>query len=513
MIKGSFNSVQRVDKGKFIRNALIVLAVAAVVIALLLVVHSLFTGNDRQTVVEEAPTPSAVPSTIRYYDPASEESYSTGVNYIMLGQSDGSQIRVDQEGNVYLIDPSGRIIRAVTGQERLNALEQALQIADIDSSVAIALSGLENIVDDETSVPVQLSQADIRAMLEADTREILEDRYGVTIDDFYQKLYDNGFTPDQYYANLESGADMDSLIDTAMLYRDGNTAGSTTESGNPMSASLMSTQDGEGEDDYSMDLPEWMNTGDIMSGLTADMDTLAAALEASAAPQPTERQQMWDMVNRNEEQSAWIEGQQNVELTSGRITNWDLVAGTVVPITLVTGLNTDLPGQVVGLVRQDVYDTLTGSTILIPKGTRLMANYNNSVSFGQKSVQIAWTQMITPDGYVFSLPGFQGVNGQGYSGVEDKYNSHFWSILGGAFLGSVINMATGYTQDQLELLNTMTNTDYATLLTAGMLEQSENFGQQYVNQMISRQPTIEIRTGTQTLLLVNQTINLKRNNI
>ena len=510
MQKESFSNIQRIDRGSFFRKVVIVLGIAAAVIAVLIVVHSLLSRDSTPQVVEEAPTPPAVPTDIRYYDPAEGESYSTGVDYIMMNRSDGTSVRVSQDGSVYLLDQYGNVVRQLTGAERQAALGQALDISSVDSQAAIALSGLDQHYSTGTeSEQPSLSAADIRAMMEDDTASYLMDEYGVTIDDFYKLLYDNGLTPEQYYQNLENGSSMDTLIDTAMASR-GN-AGETDapQQGQDMQISFGTAEDTD-DTSGSITLPSWMDTSDITETMNASMDTLAQAVMSTNQSQPSSQEQMRESVNRTNEQIQWLENQQNVELTSGRITNWDLVAGTVVPITLVTGLNTDLPGEVVGLVRQDVYDSLTGSTILIPKGTRLMANYNSSVAFGQKSVQIAWTQMITPDGYVFSLPGFQGVDPQGFTGVSDKYSSHFWSILGGAFLGSIINLGSGYTQQQLEMYDQLTNSDYATLLGTGMTDQIENFGQQYVNQMINRQPTIRIRTGTETLLLVNQTINLRR---
>lgn len=178
------------------------------------------------------------------------------------------------------------------------------------------------------------------------------------------------------------------------------------------------------------------------------------------------------------------------------------------PITLVTGINTDFAGQVIGMTRADVYDSYTGTVVLIPKGTRLVANYNSNVRFGQDQVQVAWQYMILPDGYTFELPGFQGVNGEGYPGVDGKYDAHIWTLIGGALLGSVINIGSAY--GNVQVAQATNNNEYAMELYNDAVAPVQNLGTSYSNYMVNRQPTIKVAVGTSTLLLVSETINLQR---
>ena len=505
--KDTFNSsIQSVDKAGFLKKVLIVIGVLAAIIAVLTVIHILMNPPAEEAPPEDAPAPALVPSDIRYYDPASEETYDTGIDYVLLNQSDGNSIRVENDGSVFEVDSAGRVLRMLTGEERDEAIRQALELGEIDSSVLIALGDLE-MPEPESE---ELSEAEAQAAIEDEVEAMLQDQYGMSLDDFYSMLYDQGTTPSYFYGLVNDGADAGSLIRTAVQMAENSDDGGTdtTALASAMQATIEQEQAAEVEN-APIQYPSWMEPIDMDSTMTAMMDSLGSAIQATNTG--STREQNRESVNRNEAEVEWLESQRNVEVTQGRIGPYDLVAGTVVPITIVTGINTDLPGEVVGLVRQNVYDTLTGRNILIPKGSRLMANYNNSVAFGQKSVQIAWNQLITPDGYVFTLPGFQGVTGEGYAGVQDKYNNHFWEILGGAFLGSIINISTGYVRDQATAADSLYGTgDVIELLTTGVIDETENIAEDWIERIIDQQPTITIRPGHQTQLLVNQTINLRR---
>ena len=502
--KESFNnSIQSVDKGAFIKKALIIAAVTAIAIAVLYVVHLMLNKPAEEAPPAEAPAPAMVPSDIRYYDPAEEETYETGVNYVLLNQSNGNSIRVGADGSVYVVDENGRIVERLTGQARLDAIDQALNLGKIDSSVMIALGDLER---PETAP--QLSEADLEKQREAEIAEMLENDFNMSLDDFYSLLYSQDVTPDYFYEMLDNGADAGQLISMAVDM--GEKA--SKEEGEGTSTALAAAMEGtvQEEESSAIEYPSWMQPIDMDASMTAMMDSLNSAI--ASTNQGSQREQDWEATNQQGQKREWLEAQQSGEMSAdGRIGPYDLVAGTVVPITIVTGINTDLPGDVVGLVRQNVYDTLTGRNILIPKGTRLMATYNSSVSFGQHSVQVAWNQMITPDGYVYTLPGFQGVTGEGYAGVSDKYDNHFWEILGGAALGSIINIATGYAREQAAALDSVANMNgWAELIANGVLDESEDLAEDYIDRLLDRQPTITIRPGHQTQLLVNRTINLAR---
>ena len=498
--KESFNEIQQVSRKDTLKKVLLVGIFIAVLIGIGAAFRFIFTSPAEEVAPPEAPLPPPVPTSINYYDPSEEETYTTGVNYIIIS-SDGSRIRVNADGSVYLVDDEGNLIELLTGAERENAIEQALEIQGFDPMANIALSGLEDVLsieeDDEEVQPAELTPYEEIERLVASQ--------GLTMDDFNDMLYLTGTNPAQFLRIAsDENADVESLVFSAISSAERLEEG---EDGPTLAANIEDVNIQE-ETPVVADTtyPDWMTPIDPTASMNAMMNALGTATSTVS-----DRELQWEAVNQNQAQQDWLSQQQSREAAQSRIDDYYLVAGTVVPLTIVTGINTDLPGDVVGLVRQDVYDTLTGRNVLIPKGSRVMATYNNSVAFGQKSVQIAWNQLVTPDGYVFTLPGFQGVDGEGYSGNSDKYNSHFWSMLGGAMLGSIINYGAGYLNDQAELASeVLTGTDVISILTGSAIDTTEDFMGEWIDLWMNRQPTIKIRPGYQTQLLVNQNINLRR---
>lgn len=497
--KESFSEIQQVSRKDTLKRILGIGIVVAVIVGAAAAIRFINTEPAPEVAPPEAPTPPPVPTSINYYDPSGEETYTTGVDYIIMTR-DGNRIRVGADGSVFLVDENGRIIRMLTGSERDMAIEQALEIQGYDSEVNIALSGLEDIVGPEEPVEPVVEPMTTENMIEA-----LAASRGLSMEDFNQMLYLTGTNPAQFM-RIASGDGVD--LETLVMSTIDSAQALQQEQGEPTLAATVegvNIQD-SGVQQADTSLPDWLQPIDATASMNAMMQALG-----NASASPNQREMEWEAVNQNQAQRTWLEEQQSREAAQSVVDDHYLVAGTVVPITIVTGINTDLPGDVVGVVRQNVYDTLTGRNILIPKGSRLLASYNNSVAFGQKSVQIAWNQLVTPDGYVFTLPGFQGVDGEGYSGNQDKYNSHFWSILGAAVLGSVINYGAGYLDDQAQLASeVLTGTDIISILSGSAIDTTQDFMDQWVQLWMNRQPTIKIRPGYQTQLLVNQNINLRR---
>ena len=112
---------------------------------------------------------------------------------------------------------------------------------------------------------------------------------------------------------------------------------------------------------------------------------------------------------------------------------YELKTERVIPAAMITGINSDLPGQIQAQVTQDVYDSATGDHLLIPKGAKLTGSYDSRVIFGQRRVLVAWTRVIYPDGSALSLGAMPGADIGGYAGFADKVNNHYLKIFGNAF--------------------------------------------------------------------------------
>ncbi|RUV66319.1 conjugal transfer protein TrbI, partial [Mesorhizobium sp. M5C.F.Cr.IN.023.01.1.1] len=117
---------------------------------------------------------------------------------------------------------------------------------------------------------------------------------------------------------------------------------------------------------------------------------------------------------------------------------YELKRGSVIPATLITGINSDLPGRITAHVSQNVYDSATGHRLLIPQGTKLFGRYDSKVSFGQSRVLVVWTDIIFPNGSTLQIGGMAGSDAQGYSGFRDKVDRKWLQTFGSAILIAMI---------------------------------------------------------------------------
>ena len=188
-------------------------------------------------------------------------------------------------------------------------------------------------------------------------------------------------------------------------------------------------------------------------------------------------------------------------LAQGRLAGlpYEVKTGTVVPGIMLTGVNSDLPGKIIGQVSQNVYDSATGKHLLIPQGSRLFGVYDSRVAVGQNRVLIAWNRVIFPDGSSVDIQSMPGTDQAGYGGVEDKVDNHYFRIFGSAIIMSLISGGMAYTVDSLkpESGNTQQNQnptmrDQMGTALAGQLGQASL---QLLQQNVNIKPTLEIRPG------------------
>jgi len=183
---------------------------------------------------------------------------------------------------------------------------------------------------------------------------------------------------------------------------------------------------------------------------------------------------------------------------------FELKRGSVVPATLITGINSDLPGRITAQVSQNVYDSATGHRLLIPQGAKLFGRYDSKVSFGQKRVLVVWTDVIFPNGSTLQIGGMAGTDAQGYGGFHDKVNNHYWRTFGSAALIALIGTAIDASLPESSTLATQ-----ETASDAARRNFAESFGrvaEQTISRNLSVQPTLEIRPGYKFNILVDQDI-------
>lgn len=178
-----------------------------------------------------------------------------------------------------------------------------------------------------------------------------------------------------------------------------------------------------------------------------------------------------------------------------------LQAGSVIPAALLTGIRSDLPGQVTGQVTENVFDSPTGRYLLIPQGSRLIGTYDSQVAFGQSRVLLVWARLIFPNGRSIVLERQAGADPQGYAGLEDQVDHHWDRLFAAAAVSTLLAVGSqlGASNDEKSIM---------TALRRGSSDSLNQTGQQVVRRNLSVQPTLTIRPGFQVRVVVNRDIVL-----
>jgi type IV secretion system protein VirB10 len=205
--------------------------------------------------------------------------------------------------------------------------------------------------------------------------------------------------------------------------------------------------------------------------------------------------------------SGVLPGDYLQNLKQEALSPYEIKAGTFIPAALITGINSDLPGNVTAQVRQNVYDTVTGQYLLIPQGARLIGEYDSNVTYGQNRALVVWTRLIFPDGASINLEKMQGVDLSGYAGFKDKINNHYFRIYANALLLSMVG--AGYeTLNPNKSSNGNSNNTVETV-ASNIGQQLAQTTSELTRNNIEIQPTITIRAGFKFNILVLSDIILE----
>jgi type IV secretory pathway VirB10-like protein len=176
-------------------------------------------------------------------------------------------------------------------------------------------------------------------------------------------------------------------------------------------------------------------------------------------------------------------------------------AGAVIPAALITGIRSDLPGQVTAQVTENVYDSPTGKYLVVPQGSKLIGTYDSQISFGQDRVLLVWTRLIMPNGRSIVLERQSGADTQGFAGLEDQVDYHWLRLFAAAALSTVLGVGS-------ELGATNNDNGILQALREGSSNSLNQTGQQVVRRNLNIQPTITIRPGFPVRVIVNRDLVL-----
>ena len=228
----------------------------------------------------------------------------------------------------------------------------------------------------------------------------------------------------------------------------------------------------------------------------ANVDGLSGQLQN----EPNNQQQKNDFLNNKPDNEIY-----NPYQLQNPISPYQVMAGTIISASLITGLNSDLPGRVIAQVTRNVYDTVSGKYILIPQGTRLLGKYDSVVAYGQQRALVVWQRLIFPDGTSVVIDNLPATDKAGFAGLSDEVDFHTWRLLKGIALSTLFSVGAEFAfKDESDLVQT---------IKSGSQNSINRAGQKIVERELDVQPTITIRPGYPLRVIVHKDIILKPFNL
>lgn len=246
------------------------------------------------------------------------------------------------------------------------------------------------------------------------------------------------------------------------------------------------------------------------TGMSADqymssrLSSLNSATTGYGQPTGTNEPNTYEVQNMQGNKQDFYTTNKDSMITGDLLAPNTIWEGTSIPAILITGINTDMPGQIKAMTTENIYDSQTGNVLLIPQGTTLIAEYNSSVSYSQKRVQIAWNTLIRPDGFRLSLGNMTGVDEEGYSGVKGFVNDHLFEYV------KAVGIIAAFTAINGEFATTLnlTNNETAQNIMSGTQGVVNDLGTKLIERALDVQPTIRIRSGKNVHIFINKTLSL-----
>lgn len=233
------------------------------------------------------------------------------------------------------------------------------------------------------------------------------------------------------------------------------------------------------------------------AGNGTGFDPTALAAAATAAEDQNKQARKEEFFNSSSSDVYLAQARQKA------LTPFEVKAGTVIPAIMITGINSDLPGQISAQVSQNVYNTETGDHLVIPQGTKITGRYDSQVAFGQERVLVVWDRLIFPDASSIQIAGMPGSDQAGYGGFHDQVDNHYFKLFGSAILMSFIS--AGMQLSQPDNSNSDSE-DASTTLSASLGQQLGQVSTEMTRKNLKIQPTLEIRPGYRFNIMVNKDI-------
>jgi len=188
---------------------------------------------------------------------------------------------------------------------------------------------------------------------------------------------------------------------------------------------------------------------------------------------------------------------------------FEVKAGSLISAALVTAINSDLPGEVIAQVTENVFDTVSGRYLLIPQGSRVIGKYDSLLSYGQDRALVVWNRLILPNGNSIDLEGMNGTDETGTAGLQDETNHHRWAFAGALAVSTVMSFGPSVAQAFAQKATTGSNTNIYTQPSTTLGTQTSQVGENLLNRELNRPNTLTIRQGWPLRILLNRDMILE----
>lgn len=226
------------------------------------------------------------------------------------------------------------------------------------------------------------------------------------------------------------------------------------------------------------------------SGVTTDS-------QLAEQPDQNNQAEKTGFLSQNHSTSFYAKGGLQPALSS-----YEIKAGTIIPGVMISGLDSDLPGEIIAQVRENVYDSLTGQYLLVPQGAKIIGVYDSKVTYGQNRALVVWTRLILPNGDSLDLESLQGSDQSGYTGFEQHTDNHAGRVITAVLVTGLLDAAGAWAGSQTNSSGTTINVGGTA--AAGATQAATTVGSQMVNKSLNLQPTIKIDPGYRFNIMVTK---------
>jgi type IV secretion system protein VirB10 len=244
-------------------------------------------------------------------------------------------------------------------------------------------------------------------------------------------------------------------------------------------------------------LPLANGNGVSSQGTALLQDATSPALSLDPVKDQNEQGRKLDFVSQKSDKDVY-----NPHPLQSPASPYELLAGTVIPASLITGINSDLPGLVIAQVTEDIFDSVSGVFLLLPRGSRIIGAYDSVVAFGQSRALIVWQRLIMPNGTSIQIDNLPASDTAGYAGLSDQVDYHTWTLLKGIAMSTLLGVGSQVTFGN-------SNSNLVEAIRESTQESTNQAGQQIVQKALNIQPTITVQPGWSLVVVVHKDIVLK----